>query len=280
MERQAALLRISTGNNTNGKPADRVKLYLIALLCVVVNSGSANTDIINPPQPDGPQNELHIGRLVHLPGPHSGWGPGRPWWRIDWPEAEQHFIGGLKRYTVIDVAADSAHLTLLDEELFDYPWIFAQQVGRWQISDREARRLGEYLSRGGFMVADDLHGPAQWKIFQDVMRRALPGMVVNDISPDDELMHVLYDLKQDTQIPGRRHLVGRRSDGSVVVRMPHSPARWRGIQDDKGRLMVAINYNMDMGDAWEHADDPVYPVPMTTLAYQFGINYLVYAMTH
>jgi hypothetical protein len=44
--------------------------------------------------------------------------------------------------------------------------------------------------------------------------------------------------------------------------------------------MVAINFNMDKGDAWEHSDDPVYPMQMTSLAYRFGINYLVYAMTH
>ena len=44
--------------------------------------------------------------------------------------------------------------------------------------------------------------------------------------------------------------------------------------------MVAMNFNMDMGDAWEHADDPYYPGPMTALAYKFGINYIIYAMTH
>jgi len=44
--------------------------------------------------------------------------------------------------------------------------------------------------------------------------------------------------------------------------------------------MVAINFNMDVGDAWEHADDPAYPMAMTSLAYRFGINYVVYAMTH
>ena len=47
-----------------------------------------------------------------------------------------------------------------------------------------------------------------------------------------------------------------------------------------GRLMVAINFNMDMGDAWEHADDPWYPEPMTALAYRFVVNYGIYSMTH
>jgi len=58
--------------------------------------------------------------------------------------------------------------------------------------------------------------------------------------------------------------------------VPH----WRGIYDDNDRLMVAINFNMDLGDAWEHADSPEYPEQMTALAYRFGINYIIYAMTH
>ena len=55
---------------------------------------------------------------------------------------------------------------------------------------------------------------------------------------------------------------------------------WRGVYDDQGRLSVIINFNMDMGDAWENADEPVYPQPLTAIAYRFAINYLLYAMTH
>ena len=58
------------------------------------------------------------------------------------------------------------------------------------------------------------------------------------------------------------------------------PPYWLGIYDDHDRLMVGINYNIDMGDAWEHADDPYYPEPMTGQAYRLGINYVIYAMTH
>jgi len=65
-----------------------------------------------------------------------------------------------------------------------------------------------------------------------------------------------------------------------MAELPGGPPRWRGIYDRENRLLVAINYNMDMGDAWQHADDPVYPEPMTALAYRFGINYIIYAMTH
>ena len=68
--------------------------------------------------------------------------------------------------------------------------------------------------------------------------------------------------------------------GFLLVDDFHGEPHWRGIYDDQKRLMVAINFNIDMGDSWEHADDPGYPVPMTALGYKFGVNYVIYAMTH
>jgi hypothetical protein len=157
--------------------------------------------------------------------------------------------------------------------LFDYPWLFAQQVGRgnWNPSEAEAASLREYLLRGGFLVVDDFHGPYEWRLFESTMARVLPGRQIEDIPEDDAVMHVLYNLDKKTQIPGDRHVRWGRMEG---------PPHWRGIYDDERRLMVAINHNIDMGDAWEHADDPYYPLPMTAAAYRFGINYVIYAMTH
>jgi len=95
------------------------------------------------------------------------WGPGRPWWAIDWPEAEQHFTDGVKRYTSINIASDSRHIRLTDNALFDFPFLLVQQPGRWRISNAEQQHLRQYLLRGGFMMVDDFHGPQQWKIFND-----------------------------------------------------------------------------------------------------------------
>ena len=47
-------------------------------------------------------------------------------------------------------------------------------------------------------------------------------------------------------------------------------ARWRGIYDDKGRVMVAICHNMDLGDSWEHADNPEYPEHIRHSAFESG----------
>jgi len=223
-----------------------------------------------------PDAEFHMARLVYAGG-YAGFG-WRPWWAIDYPDAEFHFTRGLRRLTNVEVAGDSRHLHLTDPEIFDYPWLFAQQVGHWHLDDEEIGRLREYVRRGGFVVVDDFHGPYDWAVFRDTIGRAFPDWPLARLPDDHPLMDVMFDLDQGTQIPGRRHLY-RATSGEIRAQL-QGPAEWHGIHDDDGRLVVAVNFNMDMGDAWEHADDPVYPVPMTSLAYRFGVNYVIYAMTH
>jgi hypothetical protein len=204
-------------------------------------------------------------------------GGGRGWWMQDFPEAEDHFTTGLARLTRLDLGRPK-HLPLTDDRIFDYPWIYATQTGYWDLSDAEIDRLRDYLLRGGFLMTDDFHGP-EWEPFAATMHRLFPDRPILDIEPGHASWRVLYDITERTTIPGLRHLRGFRG-GSPQIQMPYGPPQWRGIFDDKGRLLVAICYNMDVGDAWEHADMPEYPAEMTGLAYRFGINYILYAITH
>jgi hypothetical protein len=111
------------------------------------------------------------------------------------------------------------------------------------------------------------------------MERVFPEASILDIADDHPLMHVMYDIKERVMIPGLRHL-RRGPGGTVVIQPEYTPPYWRAIHDQDGHLVVAINFNQDVGDAWEHADMPEYPADMTGLAYRFGINYIIYAMTH
>lgn len=220
--------------------------------------------------------EFQIARLKYASaGGDRAW---RPWWAIDYPEAEFHLTHGLTRLTGASIAADSVHLRLTDSEIFDYPWLFAQQVGHWRLGEAEISALREYVQRGGFVVLDDFHGDFDWQVMRDVLTRAFPQWPITPLPADHELMNLFYNLDQDTQIPGKRHLYYGAS-GQLEAHL-RGPARWFGISDDSGRLVIAINFNMDMGDAWEHADDPGYPLEMTSLAYRFAVNYVIYAMTH
>jgi hypothetical protein len=95
-------------------------------------------------------------------------------------------------------------------------------------------------------------------------------------------MHVLYDIEERdrTIIPGSRHLRRGPGGGVQIVLPTGAVPAWRAMYDDSERMVVAVNFNTDVGDAWEFADVPYYPEAMTALAYRYGINYIVYSMTH
>jgi hypothetical protein len=100
-----------------------------------------------------------------------------------------------------------------------------------------------------------------------------PERPIVDSPNDDPIFHTVFDLDDRYQIPGAEHLgTGYKKDGRV--------ARWEGIYDDKGRIMVAISLNSDIGDSWEWADEPRYPLRFSQLGVRIGVNYVVYAMTH
>jgi len=196
-------------------------------------------------------------------------------WNVDWPEAEYHLNEGIRRLTRVESSDAGRIVRLTDEALFDFPFLYAVEVSNWVFTNEEALILREYLERGGFLVTDDFHGSYEWQRFYNEFRKVFPDRPLVEIEETDEIFNVLYSVDKSIQIAGIRSIYsGQTWEGDGYT------PQWHGIYDDEGRLMVAINFNMDMGDAWEHADDPRYPEPMTTLAYRFGVNYLIYAMTH
>lgn len=246
----------------------RLTLSLAVLLLAAGNIPAAE------PEP-GESAEFRFVRLAYASNRMSWYGRGRQFWQTDMPEAENHLLQGISRLTRVNASSRPLVVSALSEELFDYPWLYAVEVGHWQLSAEEASRLREYLLRGGFLVVDDFHGTLEWATFLESMTRIFPDRPIVDIPEQDEAFHVHFDLDQRIQVPSAGYItrgVTWEKDGFT----PH----WRGIYDDEGRLMVAINFNMDLGDAWEHADWPEYPEAMTSLAYRFGVNYLIYAMTH
>ena len=137
----------------------------------------------------------------------------------------------------------------------------------------QAKVMREYLLRGGFFMADDFHGSVEWQMFQERIKQVFPDRPIVEIPDNDPIFHTVYDFNDRYQIPGSEHLDrGYKLDGKG--------AHWRGIYDDKGRIMIAISFNSDVGDSWELADDPGYPEKFSALGIRIGVNYIVYAMTH
>jgi hypothetical protein len=208
---------------------------------------------------------------------NSGWGGYRGFqrWAADYPKADRQFVRGVRRLTRIQARPVEQVVDAKNDDLYNWPWIYVENAGAWQMSEAQAARLREYLNRGGFMMIDDSHGDYEWENFLAGMQMIYPGRSIEDLGNDDALLHVVYDLGDRFQVPGTRYIWnGRRYTADSAV------PKWRAIRDDKGRIVVAICHNSDVGDAWEWADSPNYPENAASLAYRIGVNYIIYAMTH
>jgi hypothetical protein len=229
--------------------------------------------------------EFTFARLMFPPGPLDGyyprfqgdWHKGLSLWTQDYPRADRHFSLALRRLTRLSVRSVEQPVDLEDgDEVFNWPWLYAVQVGEWGLTENEAKVMREYLLRGGFFVADDFHGLSERQEFEKRIGFVFPDRPIVDIPDNDAIFHAVYDLNDRFQVPGQAHLgLGYKNNGPDSI-----GAHWRGIYDDKRRIMVAIAYNSDLGDAWEFADDPYYPEKFSGLAIRVGVNYVIHAMTH
>jgi hypothetical protein len=225
-----------------------------------------------PDPPDaGEKTEYAFARLRY----RGAGGFRRGGWGTDSNKAEKQFVQGVRRLTRIHARSNEQIIDVDSDDMYNWPWLYAVEVGRWYLNDAQAKRLRDYLDRGGFLMVDDFHGTYQWQAFMESLQRVFPDRPVVELEDGDPIFNALYDLRERVQVPGRQFLYSGRTYEQDGVE-----ARWRAVFDDKGRIQVAICHNMDLGDSWEYADDPEYPERFASLAYRIGINYLVYSMTH
>lgn len=209
-------------------------------------------------------------------GEGDSWKGGGTSWTIDFPSADRHVAEMVRRLTAIDARSVEQSVDLDDgDEVFYWPWLYAVEVGHWELTDSQVLKLREYLTRGGFLMVDDFHGTQEWQVFTDSMQRVFPDRPIVDIPNEDQIFHIFWDLDDRVQVPGLQFVY----TGRVYEHDGYTP-RWRGIYDDKGRIMVAICHNMDLGDSVEHNNNPLYPEKYSAQGMRTYINYILYAMTH
>lgn len=206
------------------------------------------------------------------------------YWTMDYPRSDRHLLAGVRRLTRIDTRSVEQVVDLDGtDEIYNWPVSYGVEVGHWLLPGDQARQLREYLLRGGFFMVDDFHGSEffeglnEWDTFTTSMTRVFPDRPIEDIPSSDPIFHTLYDLDERFQVPGAQYFdTGITYEKGPSGKEPH----WRCIRDDKGRIMVAICHNMDLGDAWEHSDEPRYLEKWASLAYRIAMNYFIYDLTH
>ena len=223
-----------------------------------------------PQRPDYEWHEFYFTRAAY-----SGGGWGRRSWAIDYPKSDRQFMTVLKRLTNLDAFDWENAVTLDNPALRRFPFLYALEVGYMSLRDEEIEGLREYLMAGGFLVIDDFWGSREWAQFEYQMGLVFPNHPIIDLDLDHPVFNTFYDIDEILQVPA----YGRYRGGQTSERDGYVPYV-KGIEDHDGRLMVIINWNTDLGDAWEWAEQPDYPLQFSTFAFQMGVNMIVYAMSH
>ena len=258
----------------------RIVLYILLALAGWMGAFARpqQTPAFPEPSPIPTPEEPDDSEFTFVRAVYTGLGP---WdyfkaWYTDWPKSDRQFILGVRRLTNIRISEQTRTLELTDPDLFRYPFLYSVECGHWNLTDSEINALREYLKRGGFLFCDDFWGSEEWDNFQQTMARILPGAGISELPMNHPIFHCYYDIGQVIQIPNVGNALYENQTHEQDGFVPHC----RGILNDEGRLMVVINWNTDLGDAWEWADLPGYPAKYSTYAYKMGINAIIYAMTH
>jgi hypothetical protein len=246
------------------------------------------------PREDATFTEFTFARAMYSDGGRGGFGfgfgrggdflgDGGPAWSIDYPDADRHMMLVAKRLANLDACEWGFPISLSDPELRRFPFLYSLEWGYATLTEAEVSGLRGYLNAGGLLMIDDFWGTQEWENFQYEIMRVLPGRAIVEIPRDHVFFRIFYDIDGEIlQVPGA-------GDGRAVALGIPGARTWqrdgdtphvRGIFDDKGRLMVIINWNTDLGDALEWAEDPYYPLDYSRFASELFLNTILYSMAY
>ncbi len=215
--------------------------------------------------------------------------PGGMGWWTDYPDADHNFLVRLAELTRIRVQWNERHdptfvvINLADPSLYRCPVLFMEDVGTAEFSEVEVQNLRQFFLKGGFLWVDDFWGSRAWEHWRQMIARVLPPaeFPIIDIPPSHPIMRTLYDVKEIPQIPSincwMRECRGDTSERGYDSAQVH----FRGIQDERGRLIVLMSHNTDIADSWEReGESQEYFDRFSPSGYAIGVNVVIYAMTH
>ncbi len=226
-----------------------------------------------------PQDVFTFARLSY---PHRRGGR----WTADYPEADLNFSFRLHQLTSVQVNPYPVILDIDPAQLRHHPFLYVSEPGHMDLTNAQALILRDYMLNGGFIMIDDFWGGEEWQGFQSAFKKIWPDRNYEELKPDHPIFHCVYDLPSPPQIHSNVYWQEMNQRGSTTMRNEYRPdsatPRFRAVFDDRGRMVMLICLNNDLGDGWEQEQsDPWYFTHVSEKhAYPLGINIVFYALTH
>ena len=275
--RKSSRVYAETVRTSAQRTASFVALASLALAARVV-SGQCNTGTLEPTDEvhNAPYDaQLTFCRLAYKTGPGGYYYYGLPAWAHGYPTAERSLMKILEGVTrVIKPRLDRTNVVAIgDPEMFRYPVSYMTEAGYMTLGDAEATALREYLLKGGFIIFDDFRnnrGNDGWGNFERTMRRVMPEGRLVELDGTHPIFHSFFE------IPAPKEFL------TCYDRNAGPPQFWGMFEDNDAtkRLLFIANFNNDIAQYWEWSDTGLTPIDLSNEAYKFGVNYVMYGLTH
>ena len=234
---------------------------VLSLLLGIVSLLPAVTSLDSPPPKDA---EFTYARIRYHMTPDAIYVREVPW-HHDYPFGDETFPSFVKEVSRVHTEAAAYQIVDIDSsDLFKYPFAYLCEPGYLELNDKDTKNIREYLERGGFIFVDDFRGPRHLNNLAYQMKKVFPNRNIIPLTIQHPMFNNFYKIE------------------SLDMRPPYGPGpvEFLGIEDDHGRLVMIINYNNDLSEFWEWLDRGELPIRDAATSLKFGVNYLMYAMTH
>ncbi|MBM4187232.1 MAG: DUF4159 domain-containing protein [Gemmatimonadetes bacterium] len=181
----------------------------------------------------------------------------------DWyanPSSLPNLLKAIGERTGLKVAARERVVRVLDDDLWQTPFLHLTGHGNVKFSDREIVTLRQFLGQGGFLHVDDNYG------LDESIRRE-----IGRLFPDERLVEVPWDH------PIYKVVYSFPKGLPKIHEHDGKPAQGFGIFLD-GRLVLYYSYQTDLGDGWEDLEVHKDPPEKHEEALRMGVNLFVYAV--
>jgi hypothetical protein len=238
------------------------RILMLAVGAILFASAFLHAQRYRIYQNEPPSTEFIFARLHY--GTLGFWGGDG--WAHDYPAAEQHINQIMSEATGLDVERLSYRIVEMGgPEFFQYPFSYISEAGEMRLTEQEVVNLREYLNRGGFIMVDDFDGADQLENLRENLLRVFPEREMFPLTVQHPIFNTFYTL-DPANLPS-------------PYDYGENPAFY-GYPDGHGNISMIICHDNDIGDFWEWIDQPRFPLEPSSESLRFGINFVVYAMTH
>jgi len=181
----------------------------------------------------------------------------------DWysdPSSLPNWLAEFEARTGIHTHDEEKVVSLTDENLRAYPFLYMTGHGTINLTPEELSALRAHLEAGGFLYADDNYGFDT--SFREMVRELFPEERLTLVPSDHPIFKCFYDL------PGLPKI--HEHDGK--------PPQAFAVTID-GRMVLFYSYESDIGDGLEDPNVHNDPPEKRELAIRMAVNILMYAIT-